>query len=363
MNLAVFLDGTWNDPSDCTNVFQLYTRTGTHDRYGRRQLRYYDAGVGSGRWDRLRGGVFGWGIDTNLIEGYRFLASRYEPGDCIYLFGFSRGATTARSLAAMITHNGLVHPSDLPAKRVYQRYRRRKEVPGLLEMHGDRGLAKSADDWLILERSKCARIHFTGVFDTVGSLGVPGGFLRFISRRRYGFHDTNLSGLNDHAYQALAVDEHRRDFRATLWKEQPARVDCPDRHQGEPCTGSPPGSLGVVEQRWYAGAHTNVGGGGTKSPEEGNPLSILAREWIADKAEQAGLQLDAAAPGSGREWRGPISDSHGKFIRGWYGRVFKRDLRPIAETFNEMPAPELERRHQAIVGYRPENPGFEQLVP
>src|SRR4051794_14753994 len=112
MRIVVFMDGTWNDPTDDTNVNQLCGRLPNIDRRsdGGGQKKHYIKGVGNGRWDRLRGGAFGLGVDAGIREGYRFIAENHRSGDEIYLFGYSRGAFTARSLAGMITRCGIVPP-------------------------------------------------------------------------------------------------------------------------------------------------------------------------------------------------------------------------------------------------------------
>lgn len=354
MKLAVFLDGTWQDEQDNTNVWQLYERTRAEDEAGGQQLRFYEEGVGAERHERLRGGIFGWGLDDQIRAGYGFLAERFSPGDAIYLFGFSRGATAARSLAGMITHCGLVHPEDMPTRQVYRRYRRRREVPGLLELRTGARDAVSGEDEVIAERSDAARIHFIGVFDTVGALGIPGGPLRFLSRRKYQFHDRGLSGLNDHAYHALGVDEHRRAFSATMWDRVPNRVVFP----GEPAPSGEPS----VEQRWFAGSHGNVGGGSGR-PESTNPLSLITREWIAERAVEAGLQIDPPeAALTGREWRGRISNPYESFLRGLYAKIVDPNYRAMGASVVETAAPELRLRRQRLSKYRPKNAGFEDLV-
>lgn len=355
MRLAVFLDGTWADPADGTNVWQLYVRAPQTPE----QLTFYEQGVGSRAGERLRGGILGWGIDRQIVAAYEFLATAYTPGDALFLIGFSRGATGARSLGGMITHNGLIHPSHMRPQDVYARYRERSRVPGLLEMRTGRRRPETAGDRVIATHSAGTRIHFTGVFDTVGALGVPGGLMRRLSRRRYEFHDRQLSGLNDRAYQALAVDEHRRDFQATMWAGVPRRVQFPDAVRGadEPSAGAV-----TVEQRWFAGAHGNVGGGGAR-PDETNPLSLITREWIADRARDAGLDIAPAVPGLlGREWRGRISDSHGGFMRGVYKWISPPVDRRVGAEASETAAPSLLQRWDGITGYRPRNPGLRRLL-
>lgn len=346
----MFLDGTWSDANDDTNVAQIHRRVPAGGGGERQELRYIE-GVGTGRFDRLRGGLFGAGLDDTIREGYRFIAARHgSDGDRIHLIGYSRGAFAARSLAGMIAKCGLIAADELPAKAVYARYRDTK-APGLREMQEGEQPARTAEDELVLARSRLVRIRFIGVFDTVGRLGIPGGLGRLISRRRYQFHDTRLSGLVDLACHAVAVDEHRKQFAPTLWTSVPIPI---------------PQHPTRVEQRWFVGAHSNVGGGGTAVPEVENPLSILAREWIAERALEAGLEVaPPPVPVTGQEWKGPIDDSYGRFLGGlarwWPGN--KPYLRPVRTTVGEaLDGSVIRRWRQGEPPYRPRNPYLEPWI-
>ena len=164
--LIMLFDGTWNDPEDQTNVYRISRCL--HDYDGdMRQRFFYNAGVGTSKLERFRGGVFGYGLSKNLLAGYEWLAKRYTDGEEIWIFGFSRGAYTARSLVGLIRKCGLLHIV----------------TPGLLEkaesIYRDEGLSPDADVCKdFRERySRSPRIHFIGVWDTVGALGVPGTVL------------------------------------------------------------------------------------------------------------------------------------------------------------------------------------------
>ena len=306
INIPVLLDGTWSDTSTNTNVGQICRRV-PRDAAGLVQERCYIEGVGTGPFDRIGGGVFGQGLEKVIRRAYRHIAQHHRSeDDRIYLIGYSRGAFTARSLAGMITKCGLLDADDLSSEQVFERYRDTK-APGLWEMKTGEKPARTAEDRLVLERSRLVRIRYIGVFDTVGSLGIPAGLGHFLTRHRYAFHDTNLSGLVDVACHAVAIDERRRQFEPTLWTDVPKPI---------------PGHRTEVEQRWFVGAHGNVGGGGTSQPATENPLSLLAREWIVDRAVEAGLVVDPPdAPLEGNEWSGPIHDFHqtvlGRISRLW----------------------------------------------
>ncbi|MEU6697843.1 DUF2235 domain-containing protein [Pseudonocardia sp. NPDC046786] len=347
MRFAVFMDGTWNDPADGTHVALLHDRTAESGREdpGGGQQRCYVEGVGNGPWDRIRGGAFGHGVDDTIRRGYRFLAERHRPGDEIYLFGYSRGAFTARSLAGMITRCGLVAPDVLTDREVFDRYRDLRR-PGLREMtegEDDPG-RRTAQDRTVLARSRLERIRFIGVFDTVGSLGIPGDIGKVFAHR-YRFHDTALSGYVDVARHAVALDEDRPEFTPTLWTAVPVPV--PDHPTS-------------VEQRWFVGAHSDVGGGGERSRGPA-PLSALPREWIADQARAAGLDIGPpAVPLTGDEWRSAFGDPYPGWLAGLASLVPGRRpyLRPVNTTERETLAPSLRERWERLPGYRPRNPNL-----
>jgi uncharacterized protein (DUF2235 family) len=349
-NLAVFLDGTWSDSNTHTNVVQIHDRV-PEDPPGLRQERCYVRGVGTGVQDRLLGGAFGVGVDDNIREGYAFLADRYaSDGDSIFLIGFSRGAFTARSLAGMIAKCGLVRAEHLSAEAVFRRYRD-THTPGLRELQQGERPPRTAEDELVLAHSRLVRIRFLGVLDTVGALGIPGGLGRWLSRRRYEFHDTNLSGLVDTACHAVAVDEHRGWFEPTMWTSVPVPI------RDHPTS---------VEQRWFVGGHTNVGGGGTSDPGRRNPLSVLTREWIVDRAVQAGLAVDPPHPApTGEEWRGRIDDWATTLVGRLSGLLpgNRRLLRPVREAVAEtLDDGVLRRWGTGKPPYEPRNPHLEPWV-
>jgi len=255
--IVVCCDGTWNKPDQPspTNVVKVAITLKQTDAAGTEQLLFYDAGVGTGTFDHLRGGAFGVGLSQNIRQAYHFLVFNYQPGDELYLFGFSRGAYTVRSTAGLIRNSGLLKRQYLgKAEEAYQLYRRRDK---------DSEPAKKEATEFRENYSYQPRLKFIGVWDTVGALGVP---LRF-ANAFWKFHDVRLSRSVDYAYHALAIDERRKPFRPTLWEQHPE---------------APPSQ--VLEQVWFTGVHSNVGGG---YPETN--LSDIALLWMVGKAEACGL--------------------------------------------------------------------------
>jgi uncharacterized protein (DUF2235 family) len=350
MNIAVLLDGTWSDTNTHTNIAQIHARVPRSSGGVAQQVCYLE-GVGTGRFDRLRGGVLGAGLDDDIRDAYRFIAKRHRSDDDrIHLIGYSRGAFAARSLGGMIAKCGIIGESDLPAKAVFARYRD-TDRPGLREMQEGEKPARTDEDQLVLARSRLVRIRFIGVFDTVGSLGIPGGIGRFVNRRRYEFHDTRLSGLVDLACHAVAIDEHRKQFAPTLWTSVPIPI---------------PHHPTRVEQRWFVGEHANVGGGGTMNPAVHNPLSVLAREWIVDRAVEAGLEVEPPpVPLTGDEWKGRIFDFYASRL-GRLARLvpgIEPYLRPVRTTIGELLDGSVIRRwRHGKPPYRPRNPHLEPWI-
>ncbi|WP_341918119.1 DUF2235 domain-containing protein [Hydrocarboniphaga effusa] len=326
-HLALFFDGTWNTQKDRTNVSRLSRLVLDATADGRVQQRYYDRGVGTQWHDRLLGGAFGAGLTQNICDGYRWLSRALQHSgsiadDRIYLFGFSRGAYTARSLAGLVRKCGVLRQADEATVRTAHRlYRDRRSDP-------DSAIALR----FRREHSHEVRIHFIGVWDTVGELGVPLSGVPF-GRDEYKFHDTALSKIVNHAYQALAIDEHRKDFAPTLWTQiKPSNQE--------------------VEQRWFVGAHADVGGGYSDGRLQNLPL-----RWIQDKAAAAGLAFASPVPVQASDVMDPPHDSYSEFAFGLYKLVKggKRHHRRIGGSINETLDPSVWRKWQADPAYRPES--------
>lgn len=258
--IVIFSDGTWNSPEQgrATNVLQM--ARAIRGRVGNiEQVVFYDWGVGTDR-KQLAGGITGAGIDKNIMDCYRFIVHNYDAGDELYFFGFSRGAYTVRSLGGFIRNCGLLqkqHEERIPeAYRLYRK-RTRNSHPESDEAVQFRAAYAVAD---------IVPIHFVGVWDTVGALGIPVPFWGTLGEREFLFHDTEPSRIILRARHALAIDENREDFMPTQWSEKPG--------------------LDLL-QVWFAGVHSDIGGG-----YEDSGLSHCAIRWMMAEASESGLAFE-----------------------------------------------------------------------
>jgi uncharacterized protein (DUF2235 family) len=326
--LALFLDGTWNTVSDNTNVWRMKSLCDANDE----QLVYYSAGVGTMFGQRLDGGMFGYGLDDEVIRAYEWLIDNYRPEDQLFIFGFSRGAFTARSLAGFISTCGLLEAgAPLSVAQLYDRYRKRNSVQVATIRHlkqQDPKTLKTEERWMV-EYSIAIPTWLVGVWDTVGALGVPFGHIKFISRSNYAFLDTDIHINDAHAYHAVAIDEHRKAFAPTLWQAKRKKVPHPD-------DWPQPRLLAAVEQRWFIGAHANVGGGCTD-----DLLAQIPLRWLMTKAACHGLTFKKQVVVDGDEAASSISDSYREFAYGIYHHVSRSFHREIAVTPAEVSADEV----------------------
>jgi uncharacterized protein (DUF2235 family) len=310
--LALFFDGTWNEPGDNTNVWRLFLMLADRDGRGVEQRRFYDQGVGTHWYDRITGGAFGAGLSENIRVGYRWLMEHYNDGDEIFLFGFSRGAFTARSLAGLIARCGILKP-DAPMSftQVFERYQKGKTVDPIYHLIYLKSRGKEDFDFeekVLLDHAWYHRdlIKMVGVWDTVGSIGVALGNVKGFSRRTLRFHNTHLSTIVQRSYQALALDEQRKPYWAVLWTHYVP--DEPDTNQ------TSHEDRRIVEQRWFSGAHANVGGGYRYDLLPQRPLG-----WIQRKASESGLAFRSYLNMTDNEELKILPrDSYAEFLGGWW---------------------------------------------
>jgi len=309
--LALFLDGTWNTINDNTNVWRLKSLC-INDRD--MQLTYYDPGVGTGVLDKYSGGIFGRGIDDHVINGYKWLVENYDDGDDIFIFGFSRGAYTARSLSGLIGKCGLLKlGAPLSIRQLYDRYMRANITTiRTLSEHAASGRTDfSLEEQWIMRYSRDTEIKFVGVWDTVGAVDP--------AKREY--LNTGVRRQNRFCFHALAIDEHRNKFRPTIWTKKIKKSVVED---------PPPRTLDEVEQRWFVGAHANIGGGC-----DNDLLVQLPFRWMMEKARLHGLQFKQDITIEGNPYSCEISDSFRKFAYGTYRFVSRRYYRPLGVDAEE----------------------------
>jgi len=263
-NLVICLDGTGNQlrAKGNTNVVRLYEMLDLSDPA--RQIAYYDPGVGTfsaaGAWtafgrrvSKLFGLAFGSGLRVNLAEAYTYLMRHYEPGDHIYVFGFSRGAYTARALTGMVKALGLLRPGM------------ENLVPYAVSVYA-RNKNLTADDWAQLH-------HFAGTFSiqVEGRTGVPVEYLGIwdsvkaagVLRWNLRWPHTRQLPNADRVRHAVSIDEKRTPYREYLVTP-----------------GEKPALPEGVEQVWFAGVHSDVGG----TFEDDHHLATIALKWVVDGA-------------------------------------------------------------------------------
>ncbi|MBM3530711.1 MAG: DUF2235 domain-containing protein [Alphaproteobacteria bacterium] len=286
-NVLIFSDGTGQGasmPDKQTNILRLFRAT-ENAALGS-QLAFYDPGLGASdanvekdsswkRWSHdLLSKATGLGISQNVKDCYAALIRLYRPGDRIYLFGFSRGAYTVRSLGGVLSLCGVPlrdaqgrSPAvdkeacaalvDEAVDKIYKHYGNDEATKS---ERLQRGANFRRDFGGNLADGNPAVPHFIGVFDTVRALGFPGssGLIGW----RHAFHDATLNSRVPYARHALAIDENRDVFKPELWEETPNDE-----------------TSGRIKQRWFPGVHSDIGGG---YAERG--LSDLALEWMVDEA-------------------------------------------------------------------------------
>ena len=330
--IIICADGTWNERDQVdkktkkrhpTNVVKVARAIRSRDKNGVDQIVYYHDGVGtSGGLDKWTGGVLGEGIEDNVRSLYRSVLYNYESGDELFLFGFSRGAFTVRTLLGFMNLVGMVQKDDdyyIP------------EIYGCYQ-HGQ---GPGSPEWIkafhnVKDTGPCPPIKFIGVWDTVGSLGPPGILGQVVNRNKYQYHDVGLNLHIENAYHALAIDERRKPFAPSIWK----RAN---------------GFTGKLEQAWFPGVHSNVGGSCTP-----DGLANEALHWMVEKAEGLGLEFDGVFLAHYTPcFNSTLQDSMSAMYK-----VMGEHIRPIG-----VEAPDSEMVHQsaldrlnlALLKYQPKN--------
>ncbi len=287
-NIVVFSDGTGQEGGKGanTNIYKLFNMI--EDRTSK-QISFYDPGLGSG-WRKVSGNVGGAGISKNIKQCYSFIYEHYEAGDQIFLFGFSRGAATVRSLSSFIDYFGML-PRSRPelVDEAYKIYKIRDKDKRKRE----------AEQFVSRHHTMWTKIKFLGCFDTVAALGVPfkpaSVFIDYVPGLKHRFHDLRLSKSVQNAYQALAIDDERLTFHPKLWDVS----DNPEQS---------------IKQVWFCGMHTDVGGG-----YDIQELSDIPLEWMRDMATDHGLLIyENHGIKINGDVNGHMHNSRGSFLTGIY---------------------------------------------
>jgi len=286
-NIVIFSDGTGQEGGvgANSNIYKLFNII---ENRTTRQISFYDRGLGTGllKTPNAISKASGAGISKNIKECYRFIFENFEADDQIYLFGFSRGAATVRSLASFIHYFGIL-PKSRPEliKKAYKIYKIKDESKR----------KKESEKFVSAHHTMWANIKFLGCYDTVAALGIPikslGVRIDKIPGFKNTFHNFKLSESVKHAYQALAIDEERKTFHPILWNANALEDQ-------------------TIKQVWFCGMHTDVGGG-----YDDQELSRIPFAWMKNMAVKHGLHIYSRAPVSIHgEVNGYMHNSRGK---GW----------------------------------------------
>lgn len=380
-NIVLCSDGTGNKggQGDVTNVWRVFKAVDVHAHqytingnsktlgYGKEQIAFHDDGVGTQNLKFLKmfGGAFGWGLSKNVRNLYLQLVRVYDPGDQIYLFGFSRGAFTVRTLAGLITLCGIVdrfnrykngNPSEIKTdeelqklvKNAYKAYR--KSYP---RTTFDRFRSEKGEKKRLLEPGKDFKqtsavkdkdhapggdieIRFIGVWDTVDAVGLPFDELTKLLDlvRPVRFTDLKLSQHVIKASHAISIDDERRTFQPVMWDETGENGD-------------------RIEQVWFAGVHSNVGGG---YPKQG--MALVSLDWMIERARKAGLEVQEGEQKSIRR-QANVDDKLYNSRAGLavYYRYLPRNIQRISEAHG-IDTPKIHftvfsRIHNGTEGYAP----------
>ena len=264
-NIVVFSDGTGQEGGTHhnTNVYKLFNLILDRSPH---QISFYDRGLGTG-WRKATGNIMGRGFSKNVRQCYEFIFEHFEHGDKIFLFGFSRGAATVRSLTGFIHRFGI-----LPRSRT----RLIGKAWRIYKIKDDNKRKYEAEEFVKQSHTMWTNVEFLGVWDTVAALGVPNTKIDKVLNWivPHGFHDFSLSESVNHGYHALAIDDCRKSFHPVLFhprtEEKQAKIE---KDQ-------------TLRQVWFMGMHTDVGGGYEKSG-----LSDIVLEWMVQHAVRHGLRI------------------------------------------------------------------------
>lgn len=361
MKRIVFcFDGTWNrlGVDTPTNVVLTAASIERTTKSGVTQIIHYDEGVGTAWYDKAAGGMFGTGLVDNVREAYRFLIFNYDPGDEIFVFGFSRGAYSARTFIGFLRHVGPLR--RLHADRIDEAlalYRRRlRDEDGAsdamckfrAEYSSNVCIGVQDEQWrcrcdtsYVPSSAPIMTVKYLGVWDTVDAMGVPSMVpLSTMLNRRHAFHDMSLTGFVENARHAVAIDERHSLFSPILFGD----LDALNKARGFSCEDE----KAPYQERWFAGTHGSVGGGGHI-----RGLSDGALAWIMKGAYRAQLGIDYSR-GSRIQafYPDPLVSLENETAPGWSAtKVVKADRDGPSQLWQL--APSVVRRWQASAEHLP----------
>lgn len=331
-NIVICADGTWNRPEEDiekdfpTNVLQLARAIKPSDNNIKQHV-FYDWGLGSYH-SSLTAGATGRGIHKNILDGYRYIVQNYATDDKIYLFGFSRGAYTVRALSGLINNCGILKRPD--ARLISEAWKIYKSPAAKNHPSGETS-RQFRDNHCHPSRE----VHFVGVWDTVGALGIPFSLMGLLESHDE-FYDTKMGSNVLIARHALAIDEQREDFEPTIWTPRPG-VD--------------------LKQVWFSGVHSDVGGSYPPDRQTGISASDIPLAWMLDEATNAGLIIEPHIRNSLTDGtRGSLhkSRTHVYRLKSPLHRPLVIDGKPTKIH------PSVKSRYQADSSYRP--PQLKKLV-
>lgn len=306
-NILVFSDGTGQKGGEGynTNVYKLFNMV--EDRT-QNQIAYYDPGLGTD-WRKITGNILGRGFKKNLLDCYRFIFQNFEADDKIFLFGFSRGAATVRSLSGFIHLFGILPKcrEDLI-----------KDAFDIYEIEDKEERELKAQAFIDKHHTMWCKVHFIGVWDTVAALGLSSTWLGSIFNRfwPHKFHSFDLSESVKYTRHAISIDDSRKTFHPVLWN---ALKNDPNSER--------------MKQVWFCGVHTDVGGGYEKED-----LSNITLRWMIKEAKAKGLRLykEAKALKKLKESEPNVNGPMHSEVTGWKKYIYSQEQRSWKTGFGPL---------------------------
>jgi uncharacterized protein (DUF2235 family) len=369
--IVILSDGTGNAASSVwrTNVWRIFQSLVLE---GDEQAAKYDDGVGTSSFLPLAilGGVFGWGLKRNILDAYKFVCRNYEDNTKLYLFGFSRGAFTVRVLTAFMLEQGLVEADseselDALARKAYRAYRAngyhsigRIEVPFralrdvFVRLRDALTGGKAYDP---TKNTKISKIEFVGVWDTVAAYGLPvDEMTRGVSNWIWPLELPNrvLSDDVNFARHAICLDDERTTFHPVLWTEMSTGTQTAGGADTDSGTIPTSTEKERLVQVWFAGMHSNVGGG---YPDDA--LAFVPLYWMLNEAKKHGLTFksEPECDPDTTKWVKAAQDKDGRLYDsraglGGYYRYGPRKMADLCDDRWEGVKITLPKIHESVFG-------------